>query len=104
MIHLSGLTVRDHDNPDGDIEIREVGLRKGEKLYEELLIGDSAQPTSHSRIMRALEQRLTWGDLIGELDAMETALSDGNRSKALEILCKLVPEYSSPRVGRSEVA
>lgn len=104
MIHLSGLTVRDAENPDGDIEIREVGLRKGEKLYEELLIGDSAQPTSHPRIMRALEQRLTWHDLMEQLDIMEAALSDGDRSKALEALCALVPEYNGQQAVRSQLA
>jgi|TARA_R100000049_G_C1952546_1_gene101614 FlaA1/EpsC-like NDP-sugar epimerase len=104
MIHLSGLTVRDDDNPDGDIEIREVGLRKGEKLYEELLIGDSAQATSHPRIMRALEHRLAWDDLMEQLDVMETALGEGDRSKALGILRALVPEYSGQNAVRSEVA
>ena len=101
MIHLSGLTVRDADNHDGEIEIREVGLRKGEKLYEELLIGDSAHPTSHPRIMRALEQRLTWSDLMVQLSSMETALGDGNRGRALEILCELVPEYNGQQAFRS---
>lgn len=104
MIHLSGLTVRDAENPDGDIEIREVGLRKGEKLFEELLIGDSAQPTSHPRIMRALEQRLAWPDLLEQLDRMETALGDGDRGKALEILTALVPEYNGHQAIRSHVA
>lgn len=104
MIHLSGLTVRDGEHPDGDIEIREVGLRKGEKLYEELLIGDSAQPTSHPRIMRALEQRLRWQDLMDQLELLEAALSDGNRSKALESLCLLVPEYNGEHAIRSHVA
>lgn len=104
MIQLSGLTLRDAENPDGDIEIREVGLRKGEKLFEELLIGDSAQPTSHPRIMRALEQRLIWSDLLEQLDLMETALSDGDRSRALELLCELVPEYNVKQAIRSQVA
>lgn len=104
MIHLSGLTVSDEENPDGDIEIREVGLRKGEKLYEELLIGDNAQPTSHPRIMRALEQRLTWPDLVKQLDLMETALGEGNRSKALEVLCALVPEYNGQQAIQPHVA
>ncbi|MAN13967.1 MAG: capsule biosynthesis protein CapD [Dinoroseobacter sp.] len=104
MIHLSGLTVRDEENPDGDIEIREVGLRKGEKLYEELLIGESAQATSHPRIMRALEQRLTWHGLLEQLDIMEVALADGNREKVLEILCALVPEYNGQQTVRSHVA
>jgi len=104
MVHLSGLTVRDDENPDGDIEIREVGLRQGEKLYEELLIGESAQATSHPRIMRALEQRLPWHDLLQQLDMMEAALGDGNRGKALETLCALVPEYNGQQAARSHVA
>jgi FlaA1/EpsC-like NDP-sugar epimerase len=104
MIHLSGLTVRDEENPEGDIEIREVGLRKGEKLYEELLIGVSAQRTSHPRIMRALEERLTWPDLQKQLEIMEAALSEGNRQGALETLCALVPEYISQQAIRSQVA
>lgn len=104
MIHLSGLAVRDADNPDGDIEIREVGLRKGEKLYEELLIGKSAQTTSHPRIMRALEHRMAWHDLLEQLTVMEAALSEGNRRNALEILCALVPEYNGQQAVRSHVA
>ena len=103
MIHLSGLTVRDEETPYGDIEIREVGLRKGEKLYEELLIGESAEATSHPRIMRALEQRLLLRDLLQQLDVMEAALGAGNRGKALEILCALVPEYSGQQAVRSHV-
>ena len=104
MIHLSGLTVRDEETPYGDIEIREVGLRKGEKLYEELLIGESAEATSHPRIMRALEQRLLLRDLLQQLDVMEAALGDGNRGEALEILCALVPEYNGQQAVRSRVA
>ncbi len=104
MINLSGLTVRDAENPDGDIEIREVGLRKGEKLYEELLIGASAEPTSHPRIMRALEHRLSWLDLLEQLELMETALGEGNRNIALEILSELVPEYNGQQAIRSQVA
>lgn len=101
MIHLSGLTVRDDEDPDGDIEIREVGLRKGEKLYEELLIGDSAQPTSHPRIMRALEQHLAWHELMDLLYRMEAALGNGDRNEALDILCALVPEYNGQQAIRS---
>ena len=104
MIHLSGLTVREEDNPGGDIEIREVGLRKGEKLYEELLIGDSAQHTSHPRIMRALEKRLIWHDLMEQLNIMEGALVTGDREQALEALCTLVPEFNGQQAIRSRVA
>ncbi len=104
MIHLSGLTLRDQANPDGDIELREVGLRRGEKLYEELLIGDSPQPTTHPRIMRAMEDRQTWSDLLAQLDSLETALGDGDRGIALEILCALVPEYNGQQAIREHVA
>lgn len=104
MISLSGLTVRDETNPHGDIEIREVGLRKGEKLYEELLIGDSPRPTAHSRIMQASEHQLAWPHLLGQLNKLESVLGNGDRPKALEILCGLVPEYTGPQSIRTNVA
>jgi len=63
MLHLSGLTERDASHPHGDIEIAITGLRPGEKLYEELLIGDNAQPTDHPRILRAHEPFMAWADL-----------------------------------------
>lgn len=94
MINLSGLTVRDDSNPTGDIEIREIGLRKGEKLYEELLIGDSPLPTNHTRIMRAREGMIEWERLSVEIDAMREALRIGDRDSALTRLCTLVPEYT----------
>lgn len=93
MINLSGLTVRDADHPNGDIEIAEIGLRKGEKLYEELLIGDSPRPTHHPRIMQARETFLEWSDLCRHLDTMREALADGDRKGSLEQLCILVPEF-----------
>ncbi len=63
MIRLSGLTVKDENNPDGDIAIEYTGLRPGEKLFEELLIGDDVTQTSHRRIMSAHEKWLAWGEL-----------------------------------------
>lgn len=66
MVELTGKRVRDADHPDGDIDIVVTGLRPGEKLYEELLIGDNPEPTSHPRIMKAHEDYLTWPPL--ELD------------------------------------
>lgn len=75
MIELSGLTVKDEQNPEGDIEIEISGLRPGEKLYEELLIGDNPQPTSHSRIMKAHEELIPWGELKDKLNALEMALN-----------------------------
>jgi FlaA1/EpsC-like NDP-sugar epimerase len=62
MIHLSGLEIKDKNHPHGDIEIQYTGLRPGEKLYEELLIGDNVSGTEHPRIMRAEENSLSWKD------------------------------------------
>lgn len=90
MIELSGLTVRDGDNPDGDIEIVEVGLRSGEKLYEELLIGESPQPTRHKRIFMAHESFLGWSDL-DPLLAQLAAERDG--PSAIDLLSRVVPEF-----------
>ena len=75
MVELSGLTVRDERNPSGDIELVVTGLRPGEKLYEELLIGDNPKPTQHPRIMKAHEQYLSWPQLEGKLNALKIAMS-----------------------------
>ncbi len=71
MVHLSGLEIRSDENPDGTIEIKHVGLRPGEKLYEELLIGGDVEGTEHPLIMRAQEAEIPWAilqDLLKELD------------------------------------
>jgi FlaA1/EpsC-like NDP-sugar epimerase len=71
LINLSGLEVRDDENPDGDIEIRCTGLRPGEKLYEELLIGDNVKETGHERIMTAHEIYLPlvqYQEILSKLD------------------------------------
>ncbi|WP_051076142.1 nucleoside-diphosphate sugar epimerase/dehydratase [Sphingomonas melonis] len=94
MINLSGLSVRDATHPEGDIEICEIGLRKGEKLYEELLIGNSPRPTDHARIMQAREDHLDWPVLAEHLATLQEALTNGNRQQAVEVMCTLVPEYS----------
>ena len=73
MVQLSGLTVRDGDCPSGDIEISITGLRPGEKLYEELLIGDNPESTVHPRIMKAHEPFVPWALLSEELKSLETA-------------------------------
>ena len=74
MIELSGLTVKDQQNPEGDIEIEVTGLRPGEKLYEELLIGENPKPTAHARIMRAYDEFMPWAALESKLNALEMAL------------------------------
>lgn len=93
MIDLSGLVVRDKDTPDGDIEIEVTSLRPGEKLYEELLIGDNPQSTSHPRIMKAHEHFLSWDELEQKLRALEVALNVNDVSVIRLILGQLVTEY-----------
>jgi FlaA1/EpsC-like NDP-sugar epimerase len=93
MIELSGLTVRDEEHPDGDIEIETTGLRPGEKLYEELLIGDNPRPTSHPRIMKANEEFLPWPVLEEKLSSLEMALSVNDVSVVRLMMEKLVAGY-----------
>lgn len=94
MIELSGLTVKDEQNPDGDIEIAITGLRPGEKLYEELLIGDNPEPTSHPRIMKAHEEFIPWAELEIGLSAMEVALNVNDISVIRLMMQQLVPGYT----------
>jgi FlaA1/EpsC-like NDP-sugar epimerase len=93
MIHLSGLTVRDDANPDGDVEIEFTGLRPAEKLYEELLIGENASGTRHSRIMRAEEHFLSSDVLMPLLAEVEDAARHLDRRRIRELLDKTVREY-----------
>ena len=94
MIHLSGLSHKDEEKRDGDIEIQFTGLRPGEKLFEELLIGDNTLPTSHSRIMRAAEQSLPWDELEPLLFELEAAIESENSDAILSLLKKAVPEFN----------
>lgn len=94
MIELSGLTVKDEQNPDGDIEIEITGLRPGEKLYEELLIGDNPKPTSHPRIMKAHEDFMAWADLESKLRTLELALSVNDVGVIRAVIVQLVPGYT----------
>lgn len=104
MIRLSGLSVRNAATQEGDIEIVEVGLRPGEKLYEELLIGDNPMPTMHSRIMQAREAVHPWNSLSEILDDLKDYLRQGDVPEALSTLYKLVPEYSHPTYANSSSA
>lgn len=99
MIQLSGCTVRDQENPDGDIVIEEIGLRPGEKMYEELLIGDNPEPTDHSRIMRATEKKLNWLELSAWLDQMTKALDNGDIEGAMAVVRNVVPDYTPSPTG-----
>jgi FlaA1/EpsC-like NDP-sugar epimerase len=94
MIELSGLTVRDDENPEGDIAIEITGLRPGEKLYEELLIGDDPKPTSHPRIMKANESFIPWMELEPRLKALEVVLDINDVSIIRLMMEDLVPDYT----------
>ena len=80
MIHLSGLEIKDKQHPDGEIEVSFIGLRPGEKLYEELLLGDNVSSTSHPRIMRAEEQVISWA----ELETLLVTLGKANKNEDFE--------------------
>ncbi len=93
MIELSGQSVRDDANPDGDIEIRITGLRPGEKLHEELLIGENPSPSGHPRVKRAQEHFLPWSRLEPLLETLSEAVENGDAATAREILREIVPEF-----------
>jgi FlaA1/EpsC-like NDP-sugar epimerase len=94
MIELSGLTVRDDVNPDGDILIEIKGLRPGEKLFEELMIGDNPLQTSHPSIMRAQDDFILWNDLLRSLNELDCLLQNKENMCAVrELIKKLVPDY-----------
>jgi len=94
MIQLSGCTVRDDDNPDGDIVIAEIGLRPGEKMYEELLIGENPKPTDHSRIMQAHETRIAWSELTAFIERLDRGLDAGAVDEAMAVVRAVVPDYT----------
>jgi len=93
MIHLSGLQVKDKLNLSGDIEIKFTGLRPGEKLYEELLIGGNFSKTDNPMILRAEEEMLAWDDLKLILDELEQAIDSGDLVKLRQLLIKAVPGF-----------
>lgn len=93
MVELSGLYVRDEENPEGDIEIRVTGLRPGEKLYEELLIGENPQPTAHPRIMKAHDDFLPWPVLEQKLMSLGVALDANDVPAIRHLLEEVVSGY-----------
>lgn len=93
MIELSGLDIKDANNPEGDIEINEIGLRPGEKLYEELLINGSPESTSHKRIFKSHEGFIPWSDLEIKIERLNFLLETSDVSSVLSALRELVPAY-----------
>lgn len=97
MIHLSGLEVCEDSNPEGDIVIEYTGLRPGEKLYEELLIGDNVSGTEHPKIMRAAEEKLSWEQLLSYKEKFEMA-SRKFETKTIKLLLEeAVTGYSADK-------
>src|SRR5437660_8134103 len=93
MISLMGLSVRDANNPDGDIEITYTGLRSAEKLFEELLIGSNVTRTDHAMILRAMEHSISWDRMQEILDDLSVALESFDCRIAVILLREAVTEY-----------
>ncbi|MNO83571.1 UDP-N-acetyl-alpha-D-glucosamine C6 dehydratase [compost metagenome] len=94
MIHLSGLSVRSEKNPNNDIAIEFTGLRPGEKLYEELLIGDNVESTKHPMIMSANEDYLPWDVLKVKLSELLSAVDQDDYVKVRQLLRDTVSGYA----------
>jgi FlaA1/EpsC-like NDP-sugar epimerase len=94
LIRLSGMELKDKNNPEGDIEIKLTGLRPGEKLYEELLIGDNVSTTEHKRILRAEEDFLTTEELELHIDLLKKAEKEGDVKALKEILREVVSGFT----------
>ena len=93
MVELSGYRVKDEAHPEGDIEIKITGLRPGEKLYEELLIGDNPMPTMHPRIMKAHEEFIPWSELQPQLHTLQIAAENNDVEMIRGLLQRLVKGY-----------
>lgn len=94
MVKLSGLTVKDDKRPDGDIAIEVTGLRPGEKLYEELLIGDNPEQTAHPRILKAREDFVSWQVLQADLQSLQLAVANNDSTALRAILLKRVSGFT----------
>ena len=95
LITLSGLTLKDKNNPNGDIPIEISGIRAGEKLFEELLIDGESEPTSHPLIFKANERSMQKDKLLNELKDLEIQIKEMNKIECFKIVKRLVPEWST---------
>jgi UDP-N-acetylglucosamine 4,6-dehydratase len=97
MVSLSGLTLKNPENPEGDIDIVFTGLRPGEKLYEELLIGDNPEKTEHERIFKAHEAMLSWAQYTGLLKKLDLAIKAGDEAGILACLAESVNGFHTAK-------
>jgi FlaA1/EpsC-like NDP-sugar epimerase len=95
IVKLSGLTVKDENNKEGDIEIKIIGLKSGEKLYEELLLGDNPQKTQHSKIQKAQDPLIPFNQLEIDLNTLKTLLDHNKVLEVKELLSKILKTYQS---------
>ena len=95
IVKLSGLSVKDKNNIEGDIEIKIIGLRPGEKLYEELLLGDNPQKTQHPKIQKAQDPFIPFNQLEIDLNNLKNLLDHNKASEVKELLAKIVKTYQS---------
>jgi len=93
LINLSGMELKNEDNPDGDIEIIFTGLRSGEKLYEELLLDENSTLTKHERIMCSKEKKPEWGHIYNYLEGLNKSIEEGIESDVYNTLIKAVVDF-----------
>lgn len=94
MLNLSGLSLKDENNLDGDIEVKIVGLRPGEKLYEELMLGDKPQTTEHPKIFRSQDTFIPWGQFQIDLQELNLSIENGNIEETINLIKKLIQGYA----------
>lgn len=95
MIGLSGLSVRSSKNPEGDIEVSEIGLRSGEKLYEDLMLNENSMPTNHDKIMLANEPRLSYDQIMSCVEELEESTANQDVKRSIDILSRCVEGFTT---------